>query len=168
MSSLNSNKGNQYTPYKGLMPYSEEDAPFFFGRERWCRIITDNLMASRLTLLYGASGVGKSSVLRAGVAYHLGQVAQQNLKEFGKPEFAVVVFNSWRDDPLVGLMQQVKTEIESILGSEALKQIPESRRLDQTLQAWTELIGREDRGGKLLIILDQFEEYFLYHPHEDG
>ena len=56
------------TPYKGLMPYSEEDAPFFFGREAEREIITANLLASRLTLLYGASGVGKTSILRAGVA----------------------------------------------------------------------------------------------------
>nr|MDJ0719099.1 hypothetical protein [Prochloraceae cyanobacterium] len=146
------------------MPYSEEDAPFFFGREKWCRIITDNLMASRLTLLYGASGVGKTSVLRAGVAYHL----RQDRKKFDKPEFAVVVFNSWRDPPLLGLMQQVEAEIKSILDDKGLKPVPKSCRLDKTLQAWTELIGRQDRGGKLLIILDQFEEYFLYHPHEDG
>ena len=59
------------SPYKGLIPYSEEDAPFFFGRDAEREIITANLMASRLTLLYGASGVGKSSVLRAGVTHHL-------------------------------------------------------------------------------------------------
>ena len=41
--------------------------------------------------------------------------------------------------------------------------MPPSRALVQTLQAWT---GR--LSGGLLIILDQFEEYFLYHPQEDG
>ena len=39
-------------------------------------IIAANLVASRLTVLYGASGVGKSSVLRAGVAHHLHGVAR--------------------------------------------------------------------------------------------
>ena len=58
-------------PYKGLMPYDEADAPFFFGREAEAEIISANLMASRLTLLYGPSGVGKSSVLRAGVVRRL-------------------------------------------------------------------------------------------------
>src|SRR5256885_17081728 len=99
------------SPYKGLMPYSEDDAPFFFGREAEQEIITANLMASRLTLLYGASGVGKSSVLRAGVAYHLRQVAQQNLAERGTPEFVVVVFNAWRDNPLVGLTACVQDAV---------------------------------------------------------
>ena len=88
------------TPYKGLVPYSEEDAAYFFGREAEREIITANLMASRLTLLYGASGVGKSSVLRAGVAHSLQQLAQKNLSERGAPEFGVLVFNSWRDNPV--------------------------------------------------------------------
>jgi predicted AAA+ superfamily ATPase len=51
-------------PYKGLIPFGEDDAPIFFGREKWCTIIADNLLASPLTLLYGPSGVGKSSVLQ--------------------------------------------------------------------------------------------------------
>ena len=60
-------------PYKGLTPFedSELDVLFFFGRERERELIEANLMASRLTVLYGETGVGKSSVLRAGVAHHL-------------------------------------------------------------------------------------------------
>lgn len=58
-------------PYVGLVPYTEEDSRFFFGRERETRQVVANLFASRLTLLYGASGVGKSSVLRAGVLHEL-------------------------------------------------------------------------------------------------
>jgi tetratricopeptide (TPR) repeat protein len=151
------------TPYKGLMPYTEEDAPFFFGREAEREIITANLMASRLTLLYGASGVGKSSVLRAGVAYHLRQLAQQNLAESGTPEFVVVVFSSWRDDPVVGMAGRIQDCVTQALNGQTLEPVPPPRSLVQTLQAWTERVG-----GDLLIILDQFEEYFLYHPDEDG
>ena len=59
------------TPYVGLVPYREEDAAFFFGRDDERRIVTANLRASRLTLLYGPSGVGKTSLLRAGVVHDL-------------------------------------------------------------------------------------------------
>lgn len=72
-------------PYKGLIPYGEEDASIFFGREDWCTIIANNLLASRLTLLYGASGVGKSSVLQAGVANRLKKQAKQSVAEHGEP-----------------------------------------------------------------------------------
>ena len=58
------------SPFKGLAYFgdSEHDWHFFFGRERESEVVAANLMASRLTVLYGPSGVGKSSLLRAGVA----------------------------------------------------------------------------------------------------
>ncbi len=61
------------SPYKGLAPYedSDLDALLFFGRERESEVIAANLMAARLTILYGPSGVGKSSLLRAGVTSRL-------------------------------------------------------------------------------------------------
>src|SRR5437867_6054165 len=98
------------SPYKGLMPYSEDDAPFFFGREAEREIITANLMASRLTLLYGPSGVGKSSVLNAGVAYQLRRAARDAIARSRSPEFAIVVFRSWRDDPLASLERAIAQE----------------------------------------------------------
>jgi WD40 repeat protein len=158
------------TPYKGLEPYSEADAPFFFGRESEWEIIADNLMAARLTLLYGESGVGKSSLLRAGVAYHLMQDAKKNLAEYDTPEFAVVVFNAWQDEPLAGLVKQVEKDIESLLESKTegktFKPLSSLLELDEILEKWAERLDEEQGGGELLIILDQFEEYFLYHPNE--
>src|SRR5947209_19891732 len=99
------------SPYKGLMPYSEDDAPFFFGREAEQEIITANMLASRLTLLYGASGVGKSSVLRAGVARSLRALGRQHLHDSGAPGLAVVVFDTWRDDPRAGLLAAVEDAV---------------------------------------------------------
>ena len=55
------------SPYQGLVPYSEADAEWFFGREEWSAVVADNLRAYRATVLYGASGVGKSSLLHAGM-----------------------------------------------------------------------------------------------------
>ena len=62
-----------FCPYKGLQPYTEGDRAFFFGRERDAQVIISNLYAAPLTVFYGASGVGKSSVLRAGVLPRLRQ-----------------------------------------------------------------------------------------------
>src|SRR5256885_5724333 len=76
----------QLSPYKGLQPYTEADRAYFFGRERDREIIIANLYAAPLTVLYGASGVGKSSVLLAGVV--------PALKE--TPRAAVVVFRDWQ------------------------------------------------------------------------
>ena len=66
------------SPYRGLAPFedSELDALYFFGRERDTEIVVANLIASRLTVLYGPSGVGKSSLLFATVARTLRELPE--------------------------------------------------------------------------------------------
>ena len=146
------------SPYQGLTPYREEDAPFFFGRDTERDHIISNLMGSRLTLLYGPTGVGKSSVLRAGVAYRLGILARKNFKKSGTPEFAVVVFNKWSGEPLRSLCDSIRKSVAQTMDDDTLKDAPPSANLTLALQTFSELIN-----GELLIILDQFEEFFLYH-----
>jgi WD40 repeat protein len=151
-------------PFKGLTPYSESDAEIFFGRDSEREIIVANLMASRLTLLLGESGVGKSSVLHAGVVPDLRDLTRDSLVERGAPDFAPVVFSAWQDDPVAGLLDAVERSVEELLGSEgAPDPPPRTRRLAELLEAWTERLAAD-----LFIILDQFEEYFVYHPGEDG
>jgi len=147
------------SPYVGLKPYTDEDALRFFGREQERKIIAANLIASRLTLLYGASGVGKSSVLRAGVLYHLRRMSQRNVAEHGTPDFVVVYFNSWREDPMLYLNFRIQESIAPFVKEQAQELVPSSIKLVELLQVCTQ---RAD--ANLLIILDQFEEYFLYHP----
>ncbi|HUJ93005.1 MAG TPA: hypothetical protein VLW05_09905, partial [Gaiellaceae bacterium] len=103
------------SPYKGLAPFedSEQDALFFFGRERECEVAVANLLASKLTVLYGPSGVGKSSMLRAAVVRRLREL---------EPDAEVLVLADWAGRP----------------------ELPRPE-------------------GDAYLILDQFEEYFLYH-----
>ncbi len=161
-------------PYKGLEPYSEseQDALSFFGRQEQQKIIKMNLKNSPLTLLFGESGVGKSSVLRAGVVHSLREEMKRNLAEYGTPRFAVAMFPplegdlTWQDDPLIGILKQVEADIHN---SGLDVQTPAAGlTFAETLLVWTRRIGGKGRVGELFIILDQFEEYFLYHPEEDG
>jgi WD40 repeat protein len=151
-------------PYKGLSPFqdSEQDVRFFFGRDRERELIEANLMASRLTVLYGETGVGKSSVLRAGVAHHLRRRAAANLAARSEPGFAVVVFDQWRDDPVQGLRRAVAEEVTLALGG-SVTPPDEERPLGDAFALWQELLD-----GDLYVILDQAEEYFLYHGGEEG
>jgi len=60
-------------PYPGLPAFEEEDAAIYFGRDEEIRHLIERLTArrtlggARLLVLLGASGSGKSSLLRAGV-----------------------------------------------------------------------------------------------------
>jgi WD40 repeat protein len=113
------------TPFKGLAPFgdSELDALFFFGRARETEVIAANLQASRLTVLYGPSGVGKSSVLRAGVA--------QRLRE--EPDVTVAIVDSWSGDATAAIRDALAARTEE---------------------------------SDLYLILDQFEEHFVYHADD--
>ena len=64
-------------PYKGLLFFDEQDAELFFGRETLTGHLADRVSdllidsSSRLLTVVGASGSGKSSLVRAGLAVEL-------------------------------------------------------------------------------------------------
>src|SRR4029077_16475403 len=68
-------------PYVGPVAFDEDDAPFFFGRPEEAASVSAKLRSARLTVLYGPSGVGKSSLLRAGVVPLLRDEAHQTQDE---------------------------------------------------------------------------------------
>lgn len=54
-------------PYRGLLVFEEANAPWFFGREAALARLLPMLVENRQVLVIGASGCGKSSLLRAGL-----------------------------------------------------------------------------------------------------
>ena len=54
-------------PWKGLDSYSYSDNSIFYGRTNETEALVDTILNNRFTILYGPSGVGKSSLLNAGV-----------------------------------------------------------------------------------------------------
>jgi hypothetical protein len=134
------------SPYKGLDHYEEQDAPFFFGRKSESDLVVANVLAGRLTLLYGHSGVGKSSLLHAGVLPRLQET----------PDLIAVMFRSWSGNPLAGLAA-------AIGAAAAMEQPAAELSLAETIA-----MCAQRRGCELVIILDQFEEYFVYHSRDLG
>ena len=55
----------QGRPYKGAESYGFQDAELFFGREQEAKQCSDLILACRVSLLYAASGAGKTSLLDA-------------------------------------------------------------------------------------------------------
>jgi len=153
LSGIDTPQATRGSPYQGLVPYEEDDAPWFFGRDKETRLIIANLFASPLTLLYGASGVGKSSVLGAGVVHQLRERAG----------LLVVPFKSWQGDPATALAAAVAHAALQATGGET-PAAASSLSSDGLLECLTR-VGR--LGRRVMIILDQFEEYFLYHPQDD-
>ncbi|MCY2967494.1 MAG: hypothetical protein NT069_28330, partial [Planctomycetota bacterium] len=55
------------SPWLGLEPFKEEDRRFFFGRGNEVEELYSALRHQQLTILFGRSGNGKTSLLRAGL-----------------------------------------------------------------------------------------------------
>ena len=135
------------SPYVGLSPYSTNDAILFYGRDRELRTIVDSLDASPLTLLFGPSGVGKSSLLRAGVVTAL----RQRDHSFGGQ--VVIIYSTWRGGSIGGLEQEIAAQADIEL------------RAGATLADILAAAGA--RAGDVYLILDELEDYFRYHRGED-
>jgi len=107
------------TPYVGLVPYREEDFGLFFGRDDERRIVTANLRASRLTILYGPSGVGKTSLLQAGVVHDLRNEVVHDRRSGGEDvPIAICSFRDWREQPLPALMDAMHDAVREVAGGD--------------------------------------------------
>ena len=151
------------TPYVGLVPYREEDFGFFFGRDDERRIVTANLRASRLTILYGPSGVGKTSLLQAGVVHDLREEVVTNAAaQAEQVPIAICSFRDWREHPLPALMNAMHHAVCEASGADSGPTWQSGTSVVETLRSWTR------RVHTVLLVLDQFEDYFLYHGGESG
>ena len=144
-------------PYQGLIPYTEDDAAYFFGRDTARDIVMDNLLAYRMSILYGPSGVGKSSLLRAGVVRHVRDEGRRRIEHGEAVEYAAIAFSSWAEDPVAGLKEAIRGTLGQQLSPPLAADVLDGSLADVVSAAAQRL------DGSLLIILDQFEEYFLYH-----
>jgi photosystem II stability/assembly factor-like uncharacterized protein len=134
--------------YPGAQPFRDDEFSrrTFFGREPASIALTDQILANRLVIVYAKSGLGKTSLLNAGVA--------PRLRDAGNLPLFVRV-NDIERGPLHSVFEGVRAEAER----QQVEYVPgDSSSLwsfFKTVEFW--------RGDLLLtpvLIIDQFEELF--------
>ena len=148
-------------PYKGLHFFDETDAELFFGRER----LTDRLVAhlsdragsdERFLAVIGASGSGKSSLVRAGLIPAL----QWKQPSSGWPVWVVTPTAHPLEALAAGCYQEKHEGIALRKLVEELVSDPES--LHRSLKE----IAHSAVAGHVILIVDQFEELFTLCRNE--
>ncbi len=147
-------------PYKGLQYFDEHDADHFFGRERLTAKIVSRLHQTRFLAIIGASGSGKSSLIRAGVipALRRGQrLADGSLPPTDSGQWDIRTLTPTAH-PLEALAATLARQEESVTAMTALQQdlAAEPRALALAAQR---LLARNGK-RHLLLFIDQFEELF--------
>jgi hypothetical protein len=137
-------------PYPGLPAFEERQAPVFFGRDVAIEAVVERLGALALRpqaflLLLGASGYGKSSLVRAGVV--------PRLKGDGEGSWTVLPPFTPGDQPFKELERAVLNAGGVFDAADPLRSLRELQRQSNT---------------RLLLVIDQFEELLSAGPNDDG
>ncbi len=138
-------------PYKGLAPFEADDAELFFGRDQVVAELTARLRSSRFLAIVGASGSGKSSVLRAGLV-----ASVQNGAFPGSGDWPIVVMT-----PTAQPLQELAERWAPLAGTPA----PELRAAlgeDPSVFAGAvrSALTPLPHGARAPLVIDQFEEVF--------
>ncbi|MFJ2649897.1 hypothetical protein ACIO1C_24645 [Streptomyces sp. NPDC087420] len=138
-------------PYLGLATFEPGDADRFFGRERLVGELCARLGDAPFMAVFGASGAGKSSVLRAGLLPSVRAGAVEGSQDW--PTVLLVPGERPVEELALHLANLKNIEASSLC--DALSADPEGIRL--TVRQI--LMGLPDT-ARLLIVVDQFEEVF--------
>ena len=140
--------------YPGAQPFRDDEFSrrTFFGREPASVALTDQILANRLVVVYAKSGLGKTSLLNAGVAPRLREAASLPL---------FVRVNDIQRGPLTSVLDGIRMEAER-------QQVEYVQGESSSL--WSFFKSVEFWRGDLLLtpvlILDQFEELFTLQSEE--
>jgi hypothetical protein len=143
-------------PYPGLRPFEKDEWAIFFGRERMIDEVIARLAESRLVLIHGISGSGKSSLVRAGV---LPKLALQ-YRRHDAPWLTCAI------RPSGGPLWNLAAEFARLEGHERdLERISAIAGEFNAHQASLASIAASldgVEGKSVCILVDQFEELFRY------
>ena len=133
------------SPYVGLAAFQAEDADRFFGREKLVDELRKLLTVDRFVPVFGASGVGKSSLLRAGLVPALADAP-----------VAVMTPGAHPIEECAVALARVTGESAALIRDELLTD-GLHLRVRQTVAD----------GADLVLVIDQFEEVFTVCPDVD-
>jgi len=137
-------KHSTISPFKFLDSYGKNDRNLFFGREKEIEEIYSKVFQSKLLLVYGASGTGKSSIINCGLA-----------NKFQDSDWLPIHIRRG-GNITISLFQQVQKEAILPVKAENSNS-PDTKDIKKALSSVF-----LDHFKPIYLIFDQFEELFIF------
>ena len=162
-------------PYRGLVPFESDDEGVFCGRERLTTELAVTLARQvtrgGLTVVTGASGAGKSSLLRAGLLPALARGVQVA----GSENWPCRIITPTKD-PLTELAAALAVigGTDMFMVRDSLTAHPHQAHLAFRQAIDADVARRHGRlqpakdAARLVLVVDQFEQLFTLSPGPDG
>jgi len=142
-------------PYKGLQAFAESDSDDFYGRESLVRELASAIGEHRLVAVVGPSGIGKSSVVRAGLVPALRDGALPGSDRWAMSDMFP---GAYPFEELAAAVLRVAVERPENLVEELARDELGMRRIAKRVLP---------EGTELLLVIDQFEELFTLTADEE-
>lgn len=173
-------------PFPGLRPFEGQEAHLFFGRGKQVVQLVDRLRRTRFLAIVGASGCGKSSLIRAGLLPSLQGVESSPISRGDIP------FQTFRDmvngeevDWRMVIMRPGDSPTGSLASALSEKGKIDDHWREEQRSVYGSIVETTLRGSsmglvkavkearlpgnaRVLILVDQFEELFRFWSHRDG
>lgn len=146
------------SPFPGLKSFEERHERVYFGRSRDVAAVLKRMVGNRLQVIAGASGSGKSSLVKAGVLPKLRDNALPPSARWHR-----VVMRPTAE-PFLAMAEALINGIPALKG-DPLLYVERCEKLASTLQKGPDTLDRTLRGvlqagEEVILFIDQFEELF--------
>jgi WD40 repeat protein len=159
------------SPYRGLNTFEEHDAAFFYGREAAATQVLVRMSrqidgGAGLLVISGASGAGKSSLLRAGVLPRLRGAGLVSAAE--ARSWPCLLFT-----PARAPLEELAVRVAQLAGADAaavrrgLDIDPAGFALNARQAGMSQSASTAGQRSRLLLMVDQFEQLFTQCSDEE-
>jgi len=145
-------------PYPGIRSFRVEESHLFFGREKQINELLDILNRSNFIAITGASGSGKSSLIKAGLIPALSKQSEKWSSVIFRPGNNLFYNMSVA---FIDVFSSLKISDKRLRNQKELENI-----LKEGVEELSKLFNEIGFDKKILLYIDQFEEIFRFRQNE--